>query len=183
MRSGSIKFIKIASILLLPVFFLPIFLVIPSSDMYQALEIPGLNTFSCVRSKSPRFECELISTGLFRTYKTKIQSEQIQSAEVRIKDERDFAGENKKISQVFLKTDRGEIFLFNANEKIEIINYIFIKRNNRIDVDKINSFIGNSQEKSLIITKDIRLDWIFLIIVNIFGFAIFLPMAVYFMFK
>jgi hypothetical protein len=182
-RSGSIKFIKIASILLLPVFFLPIFLVIPSSDMYQALEIPGLNTFSCVRSKSPRFECELISTGLFRTYKTKIQSEQIQSAEVYIKKERDREGGSQEISQVFLKTDRGKVFLFNANEKLEIINPLFIKINNRIDADKINSFIGNSQEKSLIVAKDTRLNWIFSMIFDGFGFVIILPMIVYFSFK
>lgn len=103
---------------------------------------PNLSTLSCLRGEYSEFSCEFISSGIFGTYTNHIPSGELQSAEI---DETCDGGDCSY--GVFLKTTRGKIYIptsysseFDAQE----------------DRDRINLFIKNKNQKTLMLRKDNR---------------------------
>jgi hypothetical protein len=118
---------------------------------------PNLTTFSCIRGKSSHFACELVSSGIFGTYKTLIPSEQIQSTEVEVSCDADGCS-----YQVILKTTTRKIPVFpnsynNESEAQEA-------------VAGINTFMTDVTQKSLMLRKDDR--WLIIYPVIIWGVII-----------
>lgn len=119
-----------------------------------SLLAPNLSTLSCIRGESSQFSCESISSGIFGTYTTQIPPGQLESAEV---NESCDGGDCSY--EVVLKTTRGKISLGTSSYSHE--------SDAQENVDRINLFIKNKEQKTLILRKDDR--WMIIYTAIIWG--------------
>jgi hypothetical protein len=105
------------------------------------LRAPNLTTFSCLRGESSQFACELTSSGTFGTDKKLISSSQIQSAKVGTT-----RGYMDYYYYVILETTTEDIHIFSS----------FYNDEAQDTVARINTFMTDTKQKSLVLEKDDR---------------------------
>lgn len=126
------------------------------AHLIGSLLAPNLSTLSCIRVESSQFSCELTSSGILGIYKIQIPSEQLKSAEI------DETGCDPDCSyQIILKTTKGQI------PRIAIAGHYSDRFDTQKNIDRINLFIENKNQKTLMIRKDDR--WVIIYTVIVWG--------------
>jgi hypothetical protein len=124
--------------------------------LYMAILQPNIANSNCARVEPSKFKCELYSSGLLGIYKTDISSEQIQSTE---------------IEETCNKGCGYTVFIKTAKEKIYLSYHRYANRSDAQESkDRIDAFIRDRNQETLIIEKDDR--W--LIIFTIFHLGLFI---------